>query len=164
MTHKSQEAPLASIEDGSAIRLELRGKDIRMLANAVEVMKDFPYVSLSVLRKLAKNKRQLSRVVDMLDDEQTILQVRQIDINGPKASTYEPEELLKLRDEFNTDAQKFASVLHEVVVYTIDVSEFPNGDDPANREKFNGIKTVNQQPVTYASAFVDLLGYIIIED
>lgn len=167
MAINKKDAPLAGIK-GPSHEVELKVSELQELSKALLIMKDFSFTSLDVLRVFQTNKRTVDAVLELIGDEEILLTDRNNKLNGTDADKHSAEELIKLREEVNTEYRKLHTIRHKVKLYTVLRDKFPEGEDQATRDKF-GKKTlpsnnpmVPGEEVSYVTGYLDLLGIVIL--
>lgn len=183
---------MTALTKEQATQFNLNHVEIEGILTSCSILSDFEHTSILTLRKLDRNIKALLEVkkeilaegaiinqrAQQLNAENELLVKRNEEINR-KATSMQVDgaELLPLRDkltedeadykkrqtEHNEAAQELAEREFEVDLFTIPISEFPEDDRskfPKKQHQFNPQVTKEVDTVT---AFLSLIGTIIIE-
>lgn len=157
-------APLAKI-DGTEKEYTLSFFEINNISHNCNLLKDFNPLPLISNRKLHKNYRILSELIEEIKEEGEVIEEKRAKLNAilndPELTPKLKEETDELMDGVKVATKVFNKEKRNVYLYTI-----PIGDFPAERDKFGKKKIPLQNgqssEVEYINSYLELLETVII--
>lgn len=164
-TKNQPDAPLAVIPEGTTPFL-LSFLELDTIAFSCHNLKDFPLMPLSDGKKLHRNYKTCDALMKAIREEGDLIEKRRADLKKMRANVASEDEAVEvdnLMKDLIAETQEFNKREHEVHLYTMSSSDFPD-----DRTKF-GKKTIPDQlkgerEVEYVSFYLELLGAVITDD
>lgn len=164
-TKGQPDAPLAVIPEGTT-KFLFSFLELDTIAFSCHNLKDFSLMALSDGKKLHRNYKTCDSLMKVIREEGDLIEKRRADIKRMRADVKHEDEAIEvdaLMKDLVAETQEFNKKLHEVYLYTI-----PSTDFPDDRAKY-GKKTIPDQmkgerEVEYISFYLELLGNVIIDN